>query len=212
MKRKSSSSIARSTLVCFQGDREGRPYSDSVPGRPQGSPLRYYNFGFAGGDFFAVLVLGPAFDGDGCLAGIGVDGLRPYDATTGECVAQAHHCDVAHFEIGNVGTRSFRDVSDLPGDILSEKGHTQHAVSDHTIKPYATRGLFMQVNGVEITRRFCIAAQLLLRYGGFDQRRKFLTNSSIQNAHNCLRVEIGRRIRTRAGTKGAGARHARTLY
>src|SRR5581483_3005984 len=132
------------------------------------------NFGFANGDVLAALVLRPAFNGDGCLPASDCNIL--HEAATGERIAQAHHTNGTHFETGE---QRLRIRGYLPGNVLAEKGHAQHTMSDDAIKSHTMRGLFIEMNGVGVARCCRITVQLLLPDGRFDHCRKLLTNDGI---------------------------------
>ena len=99
-----------------------------------------------------------------------------HDTMTGQSIAQAYHRDIAHFEMSQ---KRLGNTSNLLLYKLPEKGHAQHAVCNHTIKPHIVRSLFAQVNGVVITRCLRIATKLLLRNRRFDQWSKLLTNGGV---------------------------------
>jgi hypothetical protein len=52
---------------------------------------------------------------------------------------------------------------------------------DYTIQTYAMGSLFIEMDGIVVTRRICIAVELLLRNGRLDQWEKRFAGSCVQN-------------------------------
>src|SRR6266699_1373509 len=134
---------------------------------------------FAGGHCVAFLILRPAFNRymrSYCARAIACSGAVLYDAVTGDGVSQPHHIHKTYLELLNVRAGNSGDVG---VDELPEEGHAEHAVCNYTIQAHAMGSLFIEMDGIVVTRRIRVAVELLLRNGRLDQRGKQFAGSCV---------------------------------
>src|SRR6266581_4239883 len=162
-----------------------------------GTSLLEGNDGFANGDFLAFLILGPALNSH-MRASIVTGATFVNDAMAGEGIIESYHVQKAYLEASKF---CFGSVSQVLGNKLSKKGHTEHAMGDNAIQANAMCSFFIKMNGIVVTGCFCIATQLLLCNGRLDQWGKGFTRCCLQNAHKlaCLPYKTGCIERQRLG-------------